>query len=251
VDTHQHGTVTDILTPVGLLAGMSWESTEAYYRLINTAVRERVGGLHSAPLLVWSVDFAPVAAMQQVGDWAGAGALLGDAAARLETAGAGAVALCTNTMHLVADAITQRLSVPFISLLDAVAAAATAHGVTRLGLLGTAFTMESDLYPAALAAHGIEVIVPPTDDRALVHRVIYNELCLGVITDSSRAAYQDVIDRLIAAGADAVALACTEIGLLVNTADAAVLLLDTTRMHAAAITDVIINGAGDGSPLHQ
>jgi aspartate racemase len=235
-------TTTSELTTVGLLGGMSWESTAVYYRWINEAVRERAGGLHSAPLIVWSVDFAPIAAAQRAGDWAAAGSALGEAAARLEAAGARAVALGTNTMHLVADAIRARIGVPFISLLDVVAREATARGVQRLGLLGTGFTMDSALYPAALAPYGVEVLVPPRADRAVVHRVIYDELCRGEVREASRSAYQRIVADLAHRGAQAVALACTEITLLVGDADLDLPALDTTRLHAEAITDVIVAG---------
>jgi aspartate racemase len=232
------------LATVGLLGGMSWESTAVYYRLVNTGVRERAGGLHSAPLLLWSADFAEVERYQRAGDWTGAGVLLGDAARRLQDAGAAAVAIATNTMHLVAGAVRARLDVPLISLLDVVAAAATARGVRRLGLLGTGFTMTSDLYPAALAPHGVEVLTPPAAERDEVHRVIYSELCRGEVREASRQAYRRTIAGLAERGADAVALACTEIMLLIGPDDSPVPLLDTTTLHAEAITDFVV-----GAPI--
>jgi aspartate racemase len=235
------------LRTVGLLGGMSWESTAVYYRLINERVRDRAGGLRSAPLLLASVDFAEIEAYQRAGDWAAAGRVLGDLAARLEQAGAEVVALATNTMHLVADQIRARLTVPFLSLIDVVGARAAASGVRRLGLLATAFTMTSDLYPSGLAPYGIEVIVPKAADRDVVHRVIYEELCLGRIREESRAAYRSVISDLVARGADAVALGCTEIGLLVGADDSPVPVLDTTALHASAIADVVL----DAQPVPQ
>lgn len=228
------------LRTVGLLGGMSWESTAVYYRLINERVRAVAGGLHSAPLLLASLDFAEVEAYQRAGDWAAAGALLGETAARLERAGAQTVALATNTMHLVADDIRARISVPFLSLIDVVGVQAAESGVRTLGLLGTAFTMTRDLYPSGLSRYGIEVLVPEAADRELVHQVIYEELCLGQIRAESRVAYRAVISRLVARGADAVALGCTEIGLLVTAADSPVPLLDTTDLHARAIADVML-----------
>jgi aspartate racemase len=227
---------------VGLLGGMSWESTAVYYRLLNEAVHERVGGHASAPLVVWSVDFAEIEALQQAGDWAEQGRILGEAAAALQRAGVDAIALATNTLHLVADDITARIDVPFIDLIDVVGAATEAAGHQRVGILATGYTMDSDLYPSRLAKFGAEVLVPDVDDRAEVHRVIFEELVHGVVRDESRAAYLAVIDRLVERGADAVILACTEIGLLVRDGDAAVPLLDTTALHCAALTDVMING---------
>jgi aspartate racemase len=227
---------------VGLLGGMSWESTAVYYRLLNEAVHERVGGHASAPLVVWSVDFAEIEALQQAGDWAEQGRILGEAAAALQRAGVDAIALATNTLHLVADDITARIDVPFIDLIDVVGAATEAAGHQRVGILATGYTMDSDLYPSRLAKFGAEVLVPDVDDRAEVHRVIFEELVHGVVRDESRAAYLAVIDRLVERGADAVILACTEIGLLVRDGDAAVPLLDTTALHCVALTDVMING---------
>jgi aspartate racemase len=227
---------------VGLLGGMSWESTAVYYRLLNEAVHERVGGHASAPLVVWSVDFAEIEALQQAGDWAEQGRILGEAAAALQRAGVDAIALATNTLHLVADDITARIDVPFIDLIDVVGAATEAAGHQRVGILATGYTMDSDLYPSRLAKFGAEVLVPDVDDRAEVHRVIFEELVHGVVRHESRAAYLAVIDRLVERGADAVILACTEIGLLVRDGDAAVPLLDTTALHCAALTDVMING---------
>lgn len=222
---------------IGLLGGMSWESTAEYYRLLNVLVRERLGGLHSADLVLVSVDFAGIEAMQVEGRWDDAGRALAHAATQLEAAGAELVVLCTNTMHRVADAIEAAVSVPFLHLADATAEAAADAGFTRVGLLGTAFTMEQRFYAERLEARGLEVVVPGAEDRAVVHRVIYDELCLGQVLAGSRAAYVAIIERLVAQGCQAVVLGCTEIELLLSAGDSPVPLLPTTRLHAeAAVT---------------
>jgi aspartate racemase len=231
------------LTRIGLLGGMSWESTAVYYRLLNEMVHERVGGHASATVLVWSVDFAEIEALQRAGDWDEQGRILGEAAWALQQAGVEAVALGTNTLHLVADAITARITVPFVDLIDVVGKAAADAGHRRVGLLGTGYTMASDLYPKRLARYGVEVIVPDEADRALVHGVIFDELVHGVVRDTSRTAYLDVVARLVGDGADAVVLGCTEIEMLVQDGDAAVPLLDSTRLHCETLTDIMISGA--------
>jgi len=192
---------------IGLLGGMSWESSALYYRLINEAVRERLGGLHSARCILLSVDFAEIERLQVTGDWDTAGTLLAADARAMQAAGADLVVLCTNTMHRVADALTDVLDVPFLHIGDVTAAAVRTAGLHRVGLLGTAFTMEQPFLVERLTGHGLEVLVPDSDDRAEVHRVIYEELCLGIVRDESRRAYLEVIDRLVAAGAEAVILA--------------------------------------------
>lgn len=219
---------------IGLLGGMSWESTAEYYRLLNTFVRERLGGLHSADLVLVSVDFAEVEQMQAEGRWDEAGAMLAAAAVRLEAAGAEAVVLCTNTMHKVADTIEAAVGVPFLHLGDTTAAAARERGLGTVGLLGTAFTMEQAFYSNRLAAHGLEVVVPDEADRGVVHRVIYDELCRGVVSEESRAAYVAIIERLVARGCEGIVLGCTEIELLVGQEHSAVPVLPTTRLHAEA-----------------
>jgi aspartate racemase len=231
------------LTPVGLLGGMSWQSTAIFYRLLNEMVQERVGGHASAPIVLWSVDFSEIEALQRAGDWPAQGELLAARARALQDAGAGAVALATNTLHLVSDQIEAAIDVPFVDMIDVVAKAAADAGHRRVGILATEYTMASDLYPARLAGHGVEVVVPDEDDRATVHRVIYDELVKGVVSDESRRDYLGVIDRLVARGADGVLLACTEIGLLVRDGDAAVPLLDTSVLHCRALTDVILDGS--------
>ncbi len=231
---------------LGLIGGMSWESSALYYRLVNQGVRAARGGHHSAPLLMLSLDFAEIAALQHAGDWNALGDRMAAAARTLAQGGAEAIVLCTNTMHKVADAIEAATDVPLLHIADATGAALREAGVTRAGLLGTAFTMEQDFYRARLATRwGVEVIVPAADDRATVHRVIYDELVQGVVRDASRAAYRDVMARLTAAGAEAVVLGCTEIGLLVGPDDASVPLFDTTALHAdAAVRFALRAGAG-------
>ena len=223
---------------IGLLGGMSWESTLPYYRHINEAVRERLGGLHSARLVLYSLDFHEIEALQRQGDWAAAGTLLADAARRLESAGADFLLLCTNTMHKVADAIEAASALPLLHIADPTAAAIQAAGLQRVGLLGTRFTMEQPFYRQRLEdRHGIQVLVPDEPDRAEVHRVIYEELCRGVFSEASRQAYRQVISRLVARGAQAVILGCTEIGLLVRADDAEVPLFDTCVLHAQAAAE--------------
>ena len=223
---------------IGLLGGMSWESTLPYYRHINEAVRERLGGLHSARLVLYSLDFHEIEALQRQGDWAAAGTLLADAARRLESAGADFLLLCTNTMHKVADAIEAASALPLLHIADPTAAAIQAAGLQRVGLLGTRFTMEQPFYRQRLEdRHGIQVLVPDEPDRAEVHRVIYEELCRGVVSEASRQAYRQVISSLVARGAQAVILGCTEIGLLVRADDAEVPLFDTCVLHAQAAAE--------------
>ncbi|TAA28185.1 aspartate/glutamate racemase family protein [Pseudoxanthomonas winnipegensis] len=219
---------------IGLIGGMSWESTLPYYRLINQTVREARGGLHSAKVLLYSVDFHEIEVLQHAGDWDAAGAAMADAARRLHAGGADFIVLCTNTMHKVAEAITAATPLPLLHIADATAQALIEAGIGRVGLLGTRFTMEQDFYRKRLEARGLEVIVPSAPDRDTVHRIIYDELCQGVIDDVSREAYREVMTRLVAAGAEGIILGCTEISLLVGEADASVPLFDTTTLHARA-----------------
>lgn len=219
---------------IGLLGGMSWESSIEYYRHVNERVRERLGGLHSAHCVMYSVDFAEIEELQSGGRWEEAGHRLAEAAAALAMAGADFVVLCTNTMHKVADEITV---LPLLHLGDATAAAVTAAGIGRIGLLGTAFTMEQDFYRDRLAAHGLDVLVPDEDDRAEVHRIIYEELVVGVVHDDSRNTYRKVIQRLVDRGAEGVILGCTEIELLVGQDDSPVPVFATTRLHAELAAD--------------
>jgi aspartate racemase len=226
---------------IGLLGGMSWESSALYYRLINEAVRERRGGLHSARCILLSVDFAEIERLQVAGDWETAGTLLAADARALQAAGADLVVLCTNTMHRVAEALTDVLDVPFLHIGDVTADAVRTAGLRRVGLLGTAFTMEQPFLVERLTGHGLEVLVPDSDDRAEVHRVIYEELCLGIVRDESRRAYREVIERLVAAGAEAVILGCTEIELLIGTGDVAVPVFPTTRLHVEAAVSAALD----------
>lgn len=231
------------LRRLGLLGGMSWESSADYYRLLNQMVHERVGGHASAPVLLWSVDFAEIEELQRAGDWARQGRILADAAVALERAGVDAVALATNTLHVIADDITARLTVPFLDLVDLVGATASGAGYGAVGLLGTGYTMASDLYPKRLARFGVHVLVPDEAERRLVHDVIYTELVHGTVRDESRAAYLEVTERLVGRGAEAVVLGCTEIGMLLHDGDASAPLLDTTRLHCEALTEFIVSGA--------
>ncbi|MGH3413515.1 MAG: aspartate/glutamate racemase family protein [Marmoricola sp.] len=224
---------------IGLIGGMSWESTAEYYRLFNELTRERRGGLHSAELLVHSVDFAGIERMQADGDWDAAGRELAAVASGLERAGASLLVLCTNTMHKVAPAIEAAVQVPLLHLGDATATAVRRAGLERIGLLGTAFTMEQDFYRDRLASHGLEVLVPSADDRALVHRVIYDELCLGVVREDSRTAYLEVVARLRDRGAEGIVLGCTEIELLLRPEDTDTPLFPTTRIHVEAALDAV------------
>jgi aspartate racemase len=218
---------------IGLLGGMSWESSIEYYRFVNEEVRSRLGGLHSADCIMRSVDFAPFELMQREGRWAEAGADLAKEAASLVAAGAELIVLCTNTMHKVADEVAAAVDVPFVHIADTTAEAVREAGLQTVGLLATGYTMEQDFYVGRLRErHGLTVIVPAADDRALVHRVIYEELCLGLIRDESRAAYRRVMTALVERGAQAILLGCTEIELLVGPSDCEVPLFDTTRLHA-------------------
>ena len=220
---------------LGLIGGMSWESTLPYYQHINQTVKESLGGLHSAKLILYSVDFAEIAQLQASGQWDAAGAVLADVARKLAHAGADALVICTNTMHKVAPAIEAATNIPLLHIADPTAAAIRRAGLSRVGLLGTRFTMEQDFYRGRLAGqHGIEVLIPNADDRNLVHRVIYEELCLGRIEQASRQAYRDVMRRLVERGVQGIILGCTEISMLVGDEDASVPLFDTTAIHAEA-----------------
>lgn len=219
---------------IGLIGGMSWESSAEYHRIINQRVRDQLGPLRSAQLLMYSVDFGPVEQAQHAGRWDDAALILEDAARRLQAGGAECVVLCTNTMHLVAPRIEAAVSIPFLHIADAAGAAAVAAGTLTVGLLGTAFTMEQDFLTSRLAAHGLNVLVPDANERQAVHRIIYEELCVGVISEASRQVYQRVIASLAARGAQAIILGCTEIGLLIKPEHSDLPLLDTTVLHAQA-----------------
>jgi len=219
---------------IGLLGGMSWESTLDYYRAINKGVKAALGGLHSARIALYSVDFAPIEEYQHAGDWAGTATTLCTAARNVEAAGADFLVICTNTMHKVAPEIAAAIDIPILHIADATAEALVADGIKRVGLLGTAFTMEQDFYKGRLQAqYDLDVLVPNEADRQVVHRVIYNELCLGTVENASKEQYLRIIERLASQGAEAVILGCTEIGMLVQQADTPVPLYDTTAIHAA------------------
>lgn len=219
---------------IGLLGGMSWESSALYYRLLNEAVRERLGGLHSARCVLLSVDFADIERLQAAGEWSRAGELLAADARSLQAAGADLVLLCTNTMHAVADAVTAGLDVPLLHIGDSTAEAIRAAGLSRVGLLGTRYTMEQPFLADRLTAAGLDVVVPEPADRDLVHRVIYEELVLGVVREDSRQAFRGVVDRLVVRGAQGVILGCTEIELLIGPDDVDVPTFPTTALHVAA-----------------
>jgi aspartate racemase len=226
---------------IGLLGGMSWESTALYYRLLNEAVRDRLGGLHSARCLLLSVDFAEIERLQVAGDWDRAGELLAADARALQGAGADLVVLCTNTMHKVAGALTAVLDVPLLHIGDVTAEAVRAAGVHRVGLLGTGFTMEQPFLTDRLAEHGLQVRVPDPVDRAEVHRIIYDELCQGVLREESRAALLGVMERLVGVDdVDGVILGCTELELLVGKDDVGVPVFPTTALHVAAAVDAAL-----------
>lgn len=223
---------------IGLIGGMSWESTIPYYRIINETVKQRLGGLHCAKIILHSGDFHDIERLQHAGDWEGAGALMAQAARTLATAGADFLVICTNTMHKVADAVEAAVPIPLCHIADPTAEAIKAAGYHKVGLLGTRFTMEQDFYRTRLSErHGLTVLVPGQADRDLVHRVIYQELCLGNLMEASRQQYRRVMAELVAQGAQAIILGCTEISLLVGQADCDVTLFDTTAIHARAAAE--------------
>jgi len=223
------------MKPIGLLGGMSWESTATYYRLLNEGIKDALGGLHSAKILLHSVDFDEIARMQREGAWDAAGETLGKAAAGLEAAGADMTLICTNTMHLVEDAVRAHTNIPLLHIADATADAARERGYRKLALLGSSFTMEQDFYRGRIASKfGIEVVTPNEADRQIIHDVIFDELCKGVISNASRNEYVRIIEGLHQSGSDAAILGCTEIGLLVKPEHTDVPLLDTTALHCAA-----------------
>jgi aspartate racemase len=223
---------------IGLIGGMSWESSAEYYRIINREVRNRLGGVHSARSLMWSVDFGEIEHLQHQGDWEELTRRMIDAAIRLERGGADFVVLCTNTMHRMADDIAAATRIPLLHIADPTAEKIQAAGFSRVGLLGTAFTMEQDFYKGRLEkVFGLDVLVPDADDRRVVHEIIYKELVAGEVRAESRTAYRGIIARLVARGAQAIILGCTEIMLLVSEEDSAVPLFDTTTLHALAAVD--------------
>ncbi len=227
---------------IGLLGGMSWESTIPYYRLINEGIKTRLGGLHSASLLLHSVDFHDIEACQASGDWDRAGEILASAAAGLEHAGAEGIVLCTNTMHKVADQIEDRCSVPFLHIADATARAIQKQNLQRVALLGTRYTMEQDFYRGRMRDdHGIETCVPDGEDRVRVNQIIFDELCRGTFSEPSRTYFIDLIARMANQGAEGVIFGCTEIGLLVSQDQSPIPVFDTAALHAADVVDFMLN----------
>ncbi|MCW2839232.1 MAG: aspartate/glutamate racemase [Aeromicrobium sp.] len=225
---------------IGLIGGMSWVSTAEYYRLINEGVADQLGGLHSAKIVLESVDFAEIEELKLANRWDLVAGRLAAAAQRLEASGAGLIVLCTNTMHHVAPSIEAAVTVPFVHIADTTASAITATGLTRVGLLGTAFTMEQDFYVDRVASHGIEVLVPSADDRARISAIIYDELCHDVVTADSKAFYLAATERLVEAGAQGLVLGCTEIELLIGADDLEVPAFDTTSLHVTAAVDLAL-----------
>lgn len=220
---------------IGMIGGMSWESSLEYYRIINEEIKNTLGGLHSAKCVMYSVDFAEIEILQRAGRWAEATQAMIDAACHVESGGADFVIICTNTMHKMADEVQKSLGVPLLHIADATGEVVKAQGLRKVGLLGTKFTMEEDFYRGRLVEkHGLEVIIPEASDREIVHKVIYGELVLGQINPASKAEYVRIIENLVRQGAEGIILGCTEIGLLVKDADSSVPLFDTTRIHALA-----------------
>lgn len=223
---------------IGLLGGMSWESSLEYYRIINERTKAKLGGLHSAKSIMVSVDFADVEILQHQGRWAEAAKMLVEAAKNLENGGADLIVLCTNTMHKVADDLQAQVKIPFLHIADPTARLVKASGIQKIGLLGTRFTMEEEFYKGRLAQkHGLDVSIPNAQEREIIHRVIYDELVLGKIDPGSKARYIEIMQRMVREGAEGIILGCTEIGLLVHSEDSRVPLFDTTRIHAEAAVD--------------
>ena len=220
---------------IGLLGGMSWESTVTYYQLINKGIKEELGGLHSAEIILSSVDFQVIEACQAQGDWQGAASILSKAALSVQAGGADFLLICTNTMHKVASAIKAEIDIPLLHIADATAQALVSQGISRVALLGTQFTMEQDFYKGRLTdVYDLDVVIPDSADRVIIHNIIYHELCIGKVLDSSKKEYLRIVDQMAAQGVEAVILGCTEIGLLIKQEDTAMPLFDTTKIHAHA-----------------
>lgn len=226
---------------IGLIGGMSWESTIPYYKIINEEIKEKLGGLHSAKIILYSVDFEEIEKCQSDGNWDKSAEILSDAAEKLEKAGADFIVICTNTMHKVAPQIAQRINIPIIHIADATADKLIENGISNVALLGTKYTMLQDFYKQRLIERGINVIIPDTDDIEIINRVIYSELCLGIISDSSRDEFIRIITALKDKGADGVILGCTEIGLLIHRNDSPIPIFDTTEIHAKKAADSAIS----------
>ena len=219
---------------IGLLGGMSWESTLSYYKALNQGIKQKLGGLHSAKIAMYSVDFDEIEKLQMSGDWQGAAKVLSGAAVGIEKAGADFLLICTNTMHKLAPEIESKINIPLLHIADATAMSLISQGIEKIGLLGTAFTMEQDFYKGRLQnKYGLQVVTPNKTDRAIIHQVIYDELCLGKIKEASKQHYLRIIQQLSDQGAQGVILGCTEIGLLVNQTDTKIKLFDTTFIHVS------------------
>ena len=222
---------------IGLIGGMSWESSIEYYRIINEAVRAKLGGLHSAKSIMYSVDFAEIEVLQHQGKWEEATELMIAAAKNVENGGADFVIICTNTMHKMADEVQRHIHIPLLHIADATAERVKARGLRKIGLLGTKFSMEEDFYKGRLTRHGLEVVIPTAEEREVVHRIIYDELCIGKIVQASKKRYLGIMHGLVENGAEGIVLGCTEISLLIRDEDSHVPLFDTTRIHALAAVD--------------
>ena len=240
--THEYWSSTSgkeqAMKRIGLIGGMSWESSIEYYRIINETVRAKLGGLHSAKSIMYSLDFAEIESLQREGKWGKATELMIDAAKNVENGGADFVLICTNTMYKMADEVQKHIQIPLLHIADATAEKVKSRGLRKIGLLGTKFTMEEDFYRGRLAEkHGLEVVIPTAEEREIVHRVIYDELCIGEIKESSREQYVSIMDHLVVNGAEGIILGCTEIGMLVRDEDSRVPLFDTAKIHAAAAVE--------------
>ena len=226
---------------IGLVGGMSWESSLLYYKIINETVKAKLGGIHSAKSIKYSVEFDEIETLQHQGKWDEATALLIDASRRVQNGGADFIIICTNTMHMMADEVQKHIKIPLLHIADATAEAIKTKGLKKVGLIGTKFTMEENFYKGRLTErHGLEVIIPAEEERGIIHRIIYDELCLGHIYQASKKKYVDIMENLVMNGAEGVVLGCTEIGLLVHDEDCRVPLLDTTRIHAVSAVDYAI-----------
>jgi aspartate racemase len=225
---------------IGLIGGMSWESTIPYYRILNEIVRDKLGGYHSAKIILYSVDFEEIERDQTAGEWNEMGEKLANIALILQDAGADAIALCTNTMHKVADQIEAKISIPFIHISDATAEAVQKSGITKIALLGTKYTMSHDFYKTRLTCHGLDVIVPDVKDQEIINNIIFNELIHGKVNKSSQKKYLDIINRLVFNGAEGIILGCTEIGILIRSEDTDIPLFETVRIHAQKISEFLL-----------
>ncbi|MEM1484574.1 aspartate/glutamate racemase family protein [Oscillospiraceae bacterium PP1C4] len=221
---------------IGLIGGMSWESTTDYYKIVNRTVKQALGGFHSAKCVLYSVDFAEIEACQSLGDWTGATKILGEAAASCEAAGADFIVICTNTMHKVADGIAAYISIPILHIAEVTADELERQGITKVALLGTKYTMEQEFYKNRLIGRGIEVLIPDAEDRQQINDVIFKELCVGEQLDSSKQRFLEIIEKMIQHGAQGIILGCTEIGMLIQQSDTAAMLFDTTEIHARQAT---------------